>query len=222
MAINRFAISGCNCSTPTGDAVITGVVHGCALGTIAGITVEAHDNTSGGTLLDSTTTDGSGNFTLNPVGAVSGNDIVVLIPATGRYAATAYALAWIASGADAFDWAFGETSSGVDVQATAAATYVCFSSTCTVPTKKTLNISSTGGASAVLHYTGFGTWNDTFPAGGANVILGSNRLLSLAANWSHGGCASDVGLAPTSTVCPPSLLLTYSVCGGTDTVTVTE
>jgi len=123
----------CGCTT-----TFTGLVRGCSTLALAGLTVEAHDSTAGGTLLGSTTTDAGGNFSLT-VGATAGN-AVVLVFTHPRFTTQTRTLAWHASTHDATHWTCGQASSVGTVDMVAdSANYVCITG-CAVPLPKTLHV----------------------------------------------------------------------------------
>lgn len=98
-----------------------------------------------------------------------------------------------------------------------ASGYACFlDNSCIDPVKTTLHGSCTNGVTATLVLNPIGTaWAD----GVKSWFL--NRIRQLTTAFP---CGSDVNNNFTSTVCPDSgtVSLTYSVCGGTETVTITE
>lgn len=132
---------------------------GCAVG-YPGVTIEAHDATAGGTLLGTTTTDGSGYYTLSSLaGAISGNAIVLvaLVDAI-RFNALTQTLTH--GGPSSTQWTCGGASTGVNMSATPATGYVCLiCGSCYLPVSTTLYLTdSVVGTITLTYNTGTTRW----------------------------------------------------------------
>ncbi len=223
MAAMIQAVGGCQCSGCS--TTLSGQVSGCSLPVPAGFTVEAHDSTSGGTLLDSTTTDSSGNYTLSISAATAGNDIVIVVPATTRFTVTTKTLNWTSGTVTTSTWKCGSTGSLYDVAMVPESGYHC-SAFCALPLKDSLpctvssNVPSfTGPTTRNLIYSVFSTcggagWQVDFLSGfdtpPVNVL---GFLLEVP-----GIVSAQVELFPpcsyfsvTVNACPPALNITGSV-----------
>jgi hypothetical protein len=139
-------------------------VKGCSQN-LAGCTVEAHDGTATGTLLASTTTNASGNWSLLVTGAISGHDIVLVFKKTPRHVAQTRTLTWSASSFGGSQWRCGATSTnvGAGVNLAPAPGYRCVA--CADPAPETLHITSSFFGSTTLNYdVASARWIGTYPA----------------------------------------------------------
>lgn len=158
MPVTRFSPGGCGCS-PGCSATITGNVKGCNSLNAQGITVEAHDSTSGGTLLGSTTTNSSGNYTLNITGATAGNSVVVVFAHT-RFTTATTTLTHTSGSTSSTTWKCGGTSTGVNKTLSPAAGYHCYA-VCAFPIADTLNFTDTYFGAGTLTWVVGTIWQGT-------------------------------------------------------------
>lgn len=220
MASIEQAAGGCGC--PGGCATtITGVIRGCGPGAgkvLPGATVAAHDSTSGGAVLATTTTDSAGAYTLSIAVATPGNSIVVVITSP-RMVATNYTVPYAAIPA-LNKWTCGATTTWADIQLLpdTAAGYHC-NDICALPLKSTLHASASSGETFTLTWSG-SRWDDG-PGGGADSLAtngaGVFTLTSVA-------CVAHVDPTQiTSLACPPSFSVTYfDNLGCFESITITE
>lgn len=145
------------CSSPT----ITGTIKGCTSLGLSGATVAAHDSTAGGTLLGSTTTSGTGTFSLSGLtGAISGDSIVLVISMSPRFSNTNAPLTYTAGTPSGGQWSCGKTTTMAAITLTPAPGYTCLpgSVSCALPLSNTLHVSITQFPGAqTLTYSG-GEW----------------------------------------------------------------
>jgi hypothetical protein len=142
---------GCGCIVTS----ITGTFFGCNSLGIPSMTVEAHDATAGGTLLGTTTTNSSGVYTFTSLGAVSGNNIV-LVPVTGgRFTATNRTLTWTSGTPSNSQWGCAKTTPNSNITLAAAAGYQCIGC-CPTPLPTTMHVSDSqpGVTALALTYSG--------------------------------------------------------------------
>jgi hypothetical protein len=159
---------GCQCTEGPACAVaITGHVTGCGGLSLAGCTVEAHDGTTGGTLLGTTTTDASGNYSLTGLDGTVGNAIVVVFKKSPRFTQATTTLAYHATDGTSTTWSCGKTSSGVNKALTAASGYQCLSA-CADPVSETLYLTDSMYGATTIAWTG-GGWG-----GGKTVAFGGS------------------------------------------------
>lgn len=228
------AVGNCGC-TGCASPTLSGTVYNCLNPTV-GATVEAHDNTAGGTTLATTTTDGSGNYTLSGMSVTSGNAIVLVVVASGRFAALNYSLAWTSGTVTTTTWKCG-TAGNYNLQRVGATGYHC-SGLCDVPLMNNLQctVASTygffpGPESGTLVY-GYSTacmsygWSHDFLDGFASPPCVFTQFLfdgtNVYANYQGTDCEP---LSLTLNACPPALNITGNVIdsgGFTDSYTITE
>lgn len=153
---------GGGCTSPT----INGNVKGCSSRNAEGVTVEAHDSTSGGTLLGSTTTDSSGNYSLSGLtGATSGNNIVLVYAYGSRFNAATTTLTYTSGTPSSSQWSCGVTTSGVGKTLSVASGYRCCGLTgCAIPIPNTLYVTTSYGSWTC-------TWNGTVYSSAACVTI---------------------------------------------------
>lgn len=153
-------IGGCACVAPPGCGLtISGKVKGCGGLGLSGATVEARDSTSTGTLLDSTTTDGSGDYTLDITDAVIGNDIIVVAKRT-RFDDGSLTYQYNGIGdLEFWQWACDAAIEGADITLEAADGYICCGF-CPLPLKEDLDLTISGNPVSMSYVsTGGGpTW----------------------------------------------------------------
>jgi hypothetical protein len=133
---STWDLGACGCpGTPQSQSF---TVKGCNAIVYPGVTVSVYD-TSGGTLLQSGTTDGSGNVTLAWTGAAA--TWVEVTGMSGRFNAFGVAI----------------TVNPQTLQLTAATGYVCFPS-CLIPLPTTLQLTDSVIGNATLSYNGSSAW----------------------------------------------------------------
>jgi hypothetical protein len=150
----------CCCTTSGCSATISGTVRGCLSLVLAGCTVEAHDSTSGGTLLASATTDASGNYTLGVVGGTTGNSIVIVF-SKSRFVTATTTLTWTSGSTTSTTWKCGGTSSSVNKSLTADTGYRCCllgGITCADPISETLYLTVGGGTVTMTYDASVSSW----------------------------------------------------------------
>lgn len=159
----------CNCPGPGGcSTTINGRATSCA-GGAPGITAEAHDATSGGTLLGTATTDASGNYSIAVAGAIAGNAIVVVLKHTRLNTATR-TLSYTPFALPAStQWTCGVATPTATTAMTAAAGYHC-STLCALPLKDTLHLTDS------VYGTDTLTWlvGTTWASAGKSVSFGGS------------------------------------------------
>lgn len=150
-----LAISPCCCGGGC-TATIPGKIIGCNSLGLPSITVEAHDATAGGTLLASTTTDASGNYTFTNISAVSGHAIVIVPVSLVRFTAVNRTLSWI-SGTPVFSsqWGCGKSSPSANTIQTPATGFFCFAG-CAYPVAATLHLTDSWFGSFTVVNSGSG------------------------------------------------------------------
>lgn len=180
---------GCGCGACT--ATISGNTKGCNTLNVAGITVEARDSTSGGTLLGSATTDSSGNFSIAVTGATAGNAIVV-VWTHSRFSTATTTLAHTAGTPGSTTWKCSGTSSGVNKSLTPATGYHCLSgSGCAYPFADTLYASHNYLGSFTLTWVSTDKWSGS----GSYAYPGcSDPVECIAAPCAGGSVGLDVVL----------------------------
>ena len=90
---------------------ISGNLTGCNNMNLPGATVAAHASTAGGTLLGTTTTDASGNFSLVSISATSGGAIVlVLSHPSNRFVVQNITLTYISGTPNSSQWSCSKTT----------------------------------------------------------------------------------------------------------------
>jgi hypothetical protein len=173
-------------------------VRGCANLPYPGVLVSAYDH-SGGTLLDSGTTDSGGNVTLSWTG-IGATYWVTVTGQSTRFAAYAQSMVL----------ACGFSS---PIVLTPASGYQC-TGLCLLPAANTLNGTWTLGASSgTFTLTGTTNWVGTVGICSATLVAATLRF-----------DAMDGNPPPTTTVCPTSFSVYYSgtsVCIGAGAVTMT-
>lgn len=137
-----FAIGMCDCGCGGCSCTITGTILGCHILNLGNVTVEAHDSTSGGTLLGSTTSASNGTYTLTATGATTGNPIVIVFILSPRFNQTTSTLTYTAGVPNSSHWSCTQTTSGVSVSMTVATGYHCVYG-CALPFNDTLYVSET-------------------------------------------------------------------------------
>jgi hypothetical protein len=142
---------GCTCASPT----ITGTVTGCGSLAVNGLTVEARDSTSTGTLLGSTTTNSSGAYTLSGLtGHVSGNAIVLVFKFGSRFTTTTTTLSYTTGTPTSTQWSCGaSTAAGTKAMGTAASGYHCYPG-CAIPLADTLSYTDVNGTVSMTYSAG--------------------------------------------------------------------
>lgn len=218
-----------NCACGPCSVDILGKILGCSSFALTGLTVEAHDATAGGSLLASTTTNISGDYTFTGVPGVAGNDIVI-VPIGGlRFVANNRTLNWTSGTPSATQWSCGFTTPTTTRTLLPATGYHCISS-CAYPVKDTLDFTDSVLGSWVITWVA-GQWQGThsYSYSGDPCGLGCTaQTLTLNALWNGAainvtwgnsnnpttpfvaqcplsGGAFSVGYAITPTIiCPPS------------------
>ncbi len=167
---DMFAVGGFDCSCNTtgcggaGSPTFSGTVKGCNTIGARGITVTAHDSTSTGTVLGSTTTGSSGTYSLTGLsGEVVGNAIVLVFSdSSGRFANSTVSLAYTAGTPGSTQWSCGKTTTVANITLTVNSGYTCpFSATCAYPWQDTpvlLSDSYTGINATLTWNAGLGYW----------------------------------------------------------------
>jgi hypothetical protein len=178
---------GCQCSAGC-SATITGNVKGCNSLNAPGVTVEAHDSTSGGTLLGTATTDSSGNYSISATGATAGNAIVVVWSHTRLTTATT-TLTHTTGSTSSTTWKCGGTSSSVNKTLSPATDYHCIAG-CALPIWKDLPYTDANGAGTL-------NWD------GAKWIASSSK--------SQANVATSVGASPGCAVTTATVALNYDI-----------
>lgn len=204
---------GCQCCSssppPCTPPTILGNVQGCNGLTQAGITVEAHDSTAGGTLLGTTTTNAGGNYTLALTSATAGNDIVIVPAPVGRFdPSNNITLTYTPGFPFGNKWGCGWFTFGINFTLTAASGYTCIGG-CFYPVKNTLTLTDSvyGGATIVNSGSGWvGSTSATF--GGSAAPPCNNTCIGIGTTifyeWDGGSLASDffVGCYINAIGCP--------------------
>lgn len=190
----KWAVGGCGCNFSA-----TFKVEGCGSLAISGATVSVYDH-SGGTLLASGTTDGSGNVALS-------------LSSAGTY--------WVTiTGMSARFASFGQntTISGsgtVILTLSAAAGYICYTP-CPIPLPTTLHatFSSLVSPTTLTWNSGTGSWEGTWTNGIEEYTFdlfpgGSFKMTDDVS----GTCSAF--FVSVSTACPPSTSLSWHMPSGT-------
>src|SRR5208337_2549940 len=151
---NAWDIGACGCG-PACSVTITGTVNGCNSMALASVTVKAYQPNTSGTLLATTTTDGSGNFTItadSTNGLVTAKNIVVQFSKT-RFTTSTSTLGYSAGGVhSSSSWSCGATPSPLGSKSlTVASPYICIAG-CADPTKATLYLTDSVIGSVTLTY----------------------------------------------------------------------
>lgn len=185
-SVIKQAIGGCcGCGTPGCTATITGNVKGCSSLNLQGMVVEAHDNTSGGPLLGTGTTDASGNFAINATGATAGNSIV-LVFSNVRFSVATTTLGYTAGAPSSTQWSCGASTATGTKTLSPTAAYTCFSG-CAWPIAKTLYLTdSVYGAATLTYTTGPNLWiyaPSLAPTGANDSTFAANCGCGAAQFW---------------------------------------
>lgn len=160
--LSKFDVDGCGCTcaSPT----FTGTIIGCNSLSIAGATIEAHDATSGGTLLGSTTSIAGGTYSLSGLsGQISGNSIVLVFVRTGFSKTLTFP--WTAGSPNSSQWSCGATTSVGTTTLTVATGYHCLggystpSTLCADPLPNVLHGTHSFFGAVVLNWTVANHWN---------------------------------------------------------------
>ena len=153
-------IGACGCGPPPCAVTITGTIKGCNSLVLPGVTVKAYQPNTSGTLLATTTTDGSGNFTITADqtnGLVTAKSILLQF-SKARLTTSTYTLSYSAGGSHTSStWSCGTTPSAITTQTLAVASpYICITG-CADPTVATLHLTDSVIGSATLTYSS-GAW----------------------------------------------------------------
>ncbi len=168
-----------------GNPTLVGTINGCGSQPAQGITVTAHDSTSGGTVLGSATTNSLGYFSITGLsGEVIGNNIVVVASdASGRLAsATVATLTYTTGTPSANQWSCGKTTTLSTLTLSASTGYYCTGTAkCAYPWEHILYITDSYlGVNGTLTYQATGT---LFGSGWISGPIGCTRSTS-------GGCSA--------------------------------
>ena len=199
----------CCCGAATCSTTINGKIIGCTSLGLPSISVEAHDATAGGTLIATTTTDASGNYTFSGISGVSGNNIVIVPVPGSRFVAVNRTLTWTsASTVTSAQWGCNKTTGTANTTQTPASGYHCGFG-CVYPVADTLNGTDSWFGSFTLVNSGSGwvmspaSFNYTYagcfgcPAKTVTITYGSFEW-----HWTAqpSGCPDNVGANPCNTV----------------------
>jgi hypothetical protein len=213
---NQPGCCGCGggaCASPT----FTGSVTACFSLSAAGVTIEAHDATSGGTLLGSTTTDSSGNYTLTGLtGQIVGNAIVLVFKFGARFTTTTTSLAYTAGTPSTGQWSCGaSTSTGSRTMGSAASGYHCYPG-CAIPLPDTLSYTDANGTVTMTYSAG--SWKACSTKTSMTTVVTSVPA-SCAPTTGTASVPYYITLSDTSTGQLEHDWCQYTYFGGTNTYT---
>lgn len=221
------APGGCNCGCKVS---INGRVLGCNGIGYPSLTVTLRDSSTSGTILATTTSDGSGNYSFSNVVATAGNNLfVVFASPNARLNSTNYSLTYTSGTPSSTQWACNATTTALDKTLPVASGYACFTG-CVDPVADNLTLTDSIYGSLTIGFGG-GQWGGTllnrdYPGCGSCppqsfvqilYALHSNGDLYISESLNFDGCPGGA-IVPgppvyyttlTVTSCPPS----FSVSG---------
>jgi hypothetical protein len=220
MPVTLFDPGGCGCTPTCASPTIGGTVTGCNSLAVAGLTVEAHDATVGGTLMGSTTTNSSGVFSLSGLSPVtSGNAIVIRIVGANGFTDRTISLAYTTGTASASLWGCGKTSALGTLVMTSniAATHICLSGyttptpLCAYPWPRTLNGTHSFFGAFTLNYVAGTVWGGSLSYAYPGCTVGGTTCVgaTVAVNFQFQASASvlvcQVRWNTTASFCPTAV-----------------